>query len=203
MRDLVVLVADKCMDFVLRTGLERPESLGIRPVSFEIRQHPNREGGVRTNGAQILALERHLSRHALMILDYEGSGASDSAERVEKTLDAALVKTWQDRAKAFVIMPELEMWMWGATNLMAEIFRWPKSESVRDWLTTEGFYFQPDGKPGRPKEALEAAFAICRIPRSAANYRKIVSRIGMAQCRDPAFRRLRRQLALWFPPKRV
>ena len=48
MKDLVILVADKTMEFTIRGGLERGQALGIRPIAFDVRQHPNRDGGART-----------------------------------------------------------------------------------------------------------------------------------------------------------
>jgi len=48
MKDLIVLVADKYMQFAMDGGLNRPESLGIRRISLDLRQHPGRDGGVRS-----------------------------------------------------------------------------------------------------------------------------------------------------------
>jgi hypothetical protein len=61
MKDLALLVADKNMDFALRGILSRPKALGIRSVSYEIRQHVNRDGGVRTTGPETLALSTAVS----------------------------------------------------------------------------------------------------------------------------------------------
>jgi hypothetical protein len=199
MRDLVVLVADKSMEFALRAGFERPESLGIRHVTVEFRQHPNRDGGTRTTGVQILALEHSRFRHALLVFDHEGSGTSESPQDLETGLDVLLSQTWADKAKSIVIEPELDVWMWGSDNVLTELLRWPKSESIREWLTNQGFTFQTNGKPTRPKEALEAIFTICHLARSAANYQMIASRVSIARCADPAFLRLREQLQIWFP----
>lgn len=199
MKDLFVFVADKNMEFTLKGGLERPESLGIRPITFEIRQHPGRDGGMRTTGAQILALEASRFRNALMVFDYEGSGASESAQDLETRLDTALSEQWGDRAKAIVIVPEVDIWMWGGDPVLATILRWSHTESIRDWLTAKGFMFRSDGKPERPKEALEAVFAEAHRPRSSANYEKIARQISLARCTDPAFLRLREVLRGWFP----
>lgn len=199
MKDLFVFVADKNMEFTLKGGLERPESLGIRPMEFEIRQHPGRDGGMRSSGAQILALESARFQHALMVFDYEGSGASESVEELEEHLDGVLFETWGDTAKAIVIDPELDIWMWGREAVLANLLKWPRSEPIRDWLLEKGYAFRPDGKPERPKEALEAIFALCRMPRSSANYQKIVRRISLPRCSDRAFLRLNGILRQWFP----
>ena len=200
MKDLVVLVADKSMEFAMRAAFERPESLGIRPVTVEFRQHPNRDGGTRSTGAQILALEHSRFRHALLVFDYEGSGATDSSEDLEERLDGLLSQTWTDKAKTIVIEPELDVWMWGSDNVLTELLCWPKAESIREWLGNRGFTFDSNGKPSRPKEALEATFIVCRLARSASNYHMIASRLSLARCVDPAFRRLNLQLQCWFAP---
>jgi hypothetical protein len=199
MKDLILLVADKSMERTLQGGLERPHSLGICPISYDFRQHPGRDGGTRTSGAQILALETRRFAHAMMVLDHEGSGAQQEPLGLEANLDSQLATSWGENAKAIVIAPELDVWMWGSDNKLAELLHWPLSESIRDWLARQGFEFHPNGKPLRPKEALEAIFPVCRLPRSSAIYQKIAMNISLNRCEDPAFHRLRAQLQLWFP----
>lgn len=199
MKDLILLVADKSMERALQGGLERPQSLGIRPVTFDFRQHPGRDGGTRTSGAQILALEKSRFSHALLVLDHEGSGTDQGPLELESILDGQLANTWGENAKAIVIAPELDAWIWGSDNKLAELLRWPHSEPIREWLARQGFAFQPDGKPLRPKEALEAIFPICRLPRSSAIYQKVTAGISLTRCVDPAFHRLKAQLQRWFP----
>ncbi len=58
MKDLILVVADKNMHFALRGALNRPEALGIRPITVEFLVHPGRDGGVRKGGAELLALKR-------------------------------------------------------------------------------------------------------------------------------------------------
>jgi hypothetical protein len=200
MKDLIVLVADKNMQFAMQGGLDRPESLGTRPISFDFRQHPGRDGGARTNGAQVLALEKARFSHALLVLDHEGSGAGElGALALETQLDEQLKSTWSDRAKAIVITPEVDIWMWGSDNKLAEILKWPRQESIRDWLRDAGFDVTENGKPQRPKESLEAVFRVCKRPRSSAAYQQIAAGISLARCEDPVFLRLRNQLQRWFP----
>jgi hypothetical protein len=188
------------MQFAMQGGLDRPESLGTRPISFDFRQHPGRDGGARTNGAQVLALEKARFSHALLVLDHEGSGAGElGALALETQLDEQLKSTWSDRAKAIVITPEVDIWMWGSDNKLAEILKWPRQESIRDWLRDAGFDVTENGKPQRPKESLEAVFRVCKRPRSSAAYQQIAAGISLARCEDPVFLRLRNQLQRWFP----
>lgn len=195
------MVADKNMQFALNGGLNRPESLGIRRITLDFRQHPGRDGGSRSNGAQILALEKARFSHAVLVLDHEGCGAGAlSALELESILDEQLKPAWGNHAKAIVIAPEVDIWMWGSDNKLAEVLKWPRQESIRDWLGNAGFEFMDNGKPQRPKEALEAIFRICKRPRSSAAYQQIAASISMARCEDAAFQRLRNSLRNWFAP---
>ena len=45
--DLVVLVPDLDLSGTVRCLLNRPESIGIRPVSFSVNRHLRREAGCR------------------------------------------------------------------------------------------------------------------------------------------------------------
>jgi hypothetical protein len=204
MKDLIVLVADKNMQFALFGALNRPESLGIRRITSDFRQHPGRDGGARSNGAQVLRLEKSRFSHALLVLDYEGSGAGSlSPLDLESHLDEQLSVTWGSRAKAIVIAPELDVWMWGSDNKLAEIMKWSFAEPIRIWLKSQGFVFGPSGKPERPKEAMEAIFQRCKRPRSSAAYQQIASGISMTRCEDAAFLRLKETLQSWFPHSKL
>ena len=100
MKDLVILVADKNMQFAMRGALARPTALGIRPVTHEFRTHPGRDGGARTSGVDVLALERRRFGHALLVFDLEGCGAEpgQSADDLERLLDRRLAALWGGRA---------------------------------------------------------------------------------------------------------
>lgn len=200
MEDLVLLVADKQMQFTLRGALSRPESLGIRPVSYEFRVHPYRDGGTRTDGATVLSLERTQFSHAMLMLDFEGSGSSElNAVALEQSLDNQLRENWGDRAKSIVIEPELDIWMWGSDNVLQNILGRPDEAGIREWLIGQGFHFTGAGKPTRPKEAMEKLVKKLRRPRSASTYESIAREISLTRCTDPAFIRLRDTLQRWFP----
>ena len=201
MQDLVLLVADKNMQFALQGALSRPEALGIRPIDYEFRSHPGRDGGVRASGPQVLAGERNRFRHALMLLDLEGCG-TDFVDPVdlENELDQRVRAAWNDDGKTIVIAPEVDVWLWGSDNALSDAFQWPLQGSIRDYLRTRDFQFSSDGKPLRPKEALDALVPVHKQPRSSALYEKITNKISLQNCRDPAFLRLHQQLRAWFPP---
>ena len=156
MKDLALLVADKNMDFAMRGILTRNMSLGIRVISFETEIHPGRDGGVRTTGPETLALLKDQFYHGMIMLDWEGSGSdADRASILERELDSRLSRSWGDRAKAIVIEPELDAWVWGADNAMGGVLGWSEALGIRRWLTARGYRFDREKKPLRPKEALE------------------------------------------------
>jgi hypothetical protein len=200
MKDLVLLVADKNMHFALKGALGRHEALEIRPIEFEFRVHAGRDGGTRRSGPEVLALERRRFKHGLMVLDFEGSGTDlADAKALELQLDARLSAQWKHAAKTIVIEPELDVWVWGADNAVETAIGWPTGQSIREWLRERDFAFDANGKPARPKEALEAALRVPHFPRSSALYQTIAERISVRRCSDEAFIRLRKQLIEWFP----
>ncbi len=200
MKDLVILVADKNMQFAMRGALARPEALGIRAITHDFRPHMGRDGGARTSGVDMLALERRRFEHALLVFDLEGCGAEpgQSAEDLEHLLDQRLAALWGAQAKCIVIDPEVDIWLWGADSVLRDVLRWPLHGSVRTWLQAQGFMFDAQGKPEQPKDTIEALVRFCRMPRSSALYEKITARISLRRCGDPAFGRLRAVLQNWF-----
>ena len=198
MLDLIVLVADKDMEYALRGVLGRPASLAIRPIKFDFLSHANHDPGVRKTGAQSLALRRQTSTHALMVLDFEGSGSDLSAAHLRRELDAKLESTWGADARTVVIEPELEAWVWGAENAVKEVFEWGEPIGIRDWLRGRGFTFNEQGKPQRPKNALEELTYSLRRPRSSALFKELAEQLSLKRCEDAAFRHLCNVLTTWF-----
>ncbi len=202
MKDLFVLVADKSMEFAVRGILSRPHSLSMRAVSFDIAVHPNRDGGVRNTGAQMLALKESVYRYGMLMMDFEGSGTSCStAMEQEEELNRFLYATWRDRANTIVIDPELDVWAWGSDNVMARAIGWDKSCTIRDWLVEKGYRLDSRGKPGEPKKAMEDVLHTVGRARSASIYLTLAQSLSLSRCIDPAFIRLRNQLTAWFPPE--
>ena len=200
MKDLVLLVADKNAHFALKGALARPEALGIAPIEFEFRVHPGRDGGVRKTGSDALAREHRRFKHALLVLDFEGCGSDlPNAEALEMQLDLRLKAIWQSAAKSVVIEPEVDVWIWGSDNAVEEVIEWRSGKRLREWLRDEGYTFDENDKPTRPKEAIEAAMKVAGTPRSSALYQRIAEKISLSRCADSAFLRLRNQLREWFP----
>lgn len=152
-----MLVADKNMQFALRGALGRPQALGTRPLTWDIRPHMGRDGGVRTSGADMLACDAGRFSHALMLLDFQGCGHEERETplSLEGKLDEQLQRVWGSRAKCIVIAPEVDIWLWGSDRVLHEALQWSTEESIRDWLRHRGFEFDAAGKPLQPKEAIE------------------------------------------------
>jgi len=72
--DLVVLTADKNMKFAIQGLLNRPESLGIRPVTAEVFIHPERDPGCLLRADAFLRPFVNRFVHAIVMFDREGCG---------------------------------------------------------------------------------------------------------------------------------
>ena len=191
------------MQFTLKGAIGRPESMEIRPIEVDFLVHPGRDGGARKSGPELLRLQRQRCEHAILVLDFEGSGANQSeSTALEKELDRQLSVAWGNSAKAIVIDPELDVWLWGGDNAIHEAISWIGPQGVRQWLREQGFLFDDNNKPTRPKEALQAALRARRLPRSSAVYQEIAEKISLRRCNDRSFIRLRETLSEWFPRPR-
>jgi hypothetical protein len=201
MQDLLLVVPDKNTHFALRGALARPEALGTRAIAHRFDVHPHRDSGVRTTGAALANLRRPQFRHALLIFDREGCGdEAKTLAELEAAVEATLRPAWGDDARAIVIHPEVDVWLWGADNTLAEVLRWPAAQGIRTWLTERGWRFDANGKPERSKEAFEKLREVHGIPRSSSLYEAIASRLSLRRCADASFQRLRETLCGWFPP---
>lgn len=188
------------MHFSLEGVLERPVSLGIHQIEFEFKVHPAKDSGIRLTGADTLRTQRNFFSHALMVLDFEGSGTHfKEAVELESELDKQLRVVWGDDAKAIVISPEVDVWMWGSDTSIQEVVEWRSKKRIREWLKENQFDFTSEAKPLRPKEALEAILQETKQPRSSSLYKRIAQKISLRKCTDAAFQRLQSQLQIWFP----
>ena len=200
-KDLIVLVADKNMESAVDGILSRHQSIGIHPISYAIQVHPQRDSGVRKTGAQLLRTQLGFYHYALMIYDFEGSGQEhETIETLEGDGDRRLRQVgWVDRAKTIIINPELDIWIWVNSPHVSEELGWDKDyPSLKRWLLAQGYEFNEDMKPFRPKEAMEAVLRLNRIPRSSALYRRIAQKVGFTKCIDRSFVKLKTILKNWF-----
>ncbi|MEJ5237357.1 MAG: hypothetical protein WHT82_03255 [Limisphaera sp.] len=197
MSDLVCLVADKDMEAALAALLQRPEAFKIRRISFEIIVHPKRDPGVFREGVDFLRGFQKRFHHGLLLLDARWDGApTDPQQQLDRALEAASLESW---ARAVVLAPEPEVWVWSDSPHVAEVLGWSgRTPDLRSWLAQNGLWVAGTPKPQDPKRAMERALWEVRKPRSSALYRALAGIVSVKRCRDPAFLRLRDALQTWF-----
>jgi len=200
-RDLVVLVADKNIEAVMVGLLGRPQSLGIRAISFDVFVHPRRDPGCLTGADDFLRPFSSAYHCALVLFDHEGCGREQSApESLADEVQARLERIgWADRAQAVVLAPELEVWAWTGSPHVPRCLGWAGREPpLRDWLANSGYWHPDEAKPRQPKAAFEAALREVRKPRSSAIYSDLARSVGLKGHVEPAFFRLTQTLQRWF-----
>lgn len=202
MGDLVALVADKDCEAVLRGLLEkRRGSLKIRSLKFKIFVHPERDPGCRLRSADLLRQFLRLYAHALVIFDHEGSGYKKQDRRLLETEveEGLRASGWEGRARAVVIEPELENWVWSDSPHVASALGWETSPGdLRQWMEDSGFLKPDEAKPRRPKEAMQSALRRSGKSRSSSIFREITEGVSLLHCTDESFLKLRETLREWF-----
>lgn len=201
-RDLVILVADKNIDYGVRGLLGRPRSLGILDIQFDTFVHPRRDPGCVREAHEFLRPFSQTYSHALVMFDRVGSGREDlSAQTISADLQSGLaVNGWGDRAAVVVLDPEIEVWVFAGTPMVEQCLGWPAGQrAMRSWLENQGLWHRNHRKPSNPKRALDEVLYKLRKPQSSALYMTLGKRVGFRQCSDPAFLKLRGILGQWFP----
>lgn len=202
MKDLIILVADKNMESAISGMSERPQKLGIRPISYDLFVHPRRDPGCRKEAHDFLRRFHRGYSFALVMFDHKGCGregdqANDVAESVKRNLRR---NGWLDRAEAVVIAPELEAWVWAPSTDVEICLGWAgRNPPLRNWLANNHHWPHRLPKPPRPKEAMAAALREVRKPRSSAIYLQLAQRVDLQGHTEPAFLRLTRALQRCFP----
>ena len=135
------------------------------------------------------------------MFDREGCGSESSRQVLETEVETRLAQNgWAGRFAAVVIDPELEAWVWGEYFRVSALLGWSEEKMPRrEWLTQKNFLRPGQGKPERPKEALERTLYALRKPRSSALYFEVASQVNVNSCIDPAFLKLKATLQNWFP----
>ena len=201
-KDLYVLVADQDMLETMMSLLSRPESLGIRRISYAVDKHLQRDAGCRSDAARHLRPFLGDYRYALVVFDKHGCGRDDdSREDVQIEVEDDLFRNeWRDRSRAIVIEPELEAWVWSASNHVPRALGWDNNyDELRQWL--EDIDCWPPGapKPSEPKEAMRAALRKKKRRISSALFGRLAKSVTLRGCEDPAFEEFTHTLRSWFP----
>ncbi len=205
MKELIVLVADKNMQFAVEGLLTRHQAFRMRRLTrenFDIYVHPLRDPGVFKEAAAFLRPYQKQYQYALVLLDREGSGqenrtASEIADEIKTSLER---NGWKNRAEVIVLDPELEIWAWVNSPHLATHTGWAELRSLMNFVRNHGIWEANISKPSRPKEAFEALLREKRIQRSSAIYRKIAMDVSFRDCTDPAFLKIKTVLREWFHP---
>ena len=199
-KDLIILVADKNMEFAVRGVLTRQGALGIHNITYDLYVHPERDPGCLNRGHDFLRPFSKSHARALILLDREGCGHESSApEILEHEIEERLIESgWVDCA-AIVISPELENWVWSDSPHIDTMLGWEGREpSLKNWLVEKGHWIDGEPKPRIPKGALEAAIRVVRKQRSSSLYHDLATRVSLDRCTDRAFIKLKERLKVWF-----
>lgn len=199
-KDLIVLVADKDMQYSLKGLLERTQAIGIREIDYDIFIHPERDPGVFHKAGIFLRNYTNDYDYAMVFLDREGSGqenksATEIADKIRNDLN---INGWMSRNEVIVFDPELEIWVWVNSPHLPRNTGWESLEAIRSFLKEVGFWPEDRSKPVHPKEAFEQLLQNKRIPRSSSIYYQIASSASFRSCTDPTFHHFLSTLQNWF-----
>lgn len=201
-KDLYVLVADQDMRQTMTRLLSRDASLGIRSITYTVDRHLQRDSGCRTDASRYLgyAINRDY-QNALVVFDKKGCGDDAPREEIQNEVEQELkYEGWKNRAKAIVIDPELEAWVWSRSRWVPRILGWGADYNrLRSWLNDQQLWPDDCPKPPDPKGAMLEAMRYKRVKRTARRFAELASRVSLTSCQDPAFNELRDTLRLWFP----
>ena len=190
------------MQFALRGILSRAPSLRIRPISYDIRTHPDHDPGCYLRGHLLVQSQLAQYERALILFDRDGCGQeAKTVQTLEAEVQERLRETgWGDRARAIVLDPELEIWFWSESREVEATLGWPAEASVRDWLEQQDLWRAGEAKPHDPKAALGQAIRRHRKILSSALFEQLASKVSLNKCTDRSFLEFRDQLRQWFPP---
>lgn len=205
MRDLVCLVADKNMAAAVEALLERPEALAIRRLTCEVIVHPRRDPGCFHDPHELLRGFRADTEHAIVLFDRAWDGAPErDSSAIETMVEERLGPSLAGWARAVVIDPELEAWVFSDSPHVATALGWlQRRPNLRNALRDQGLWPDDSAKPPDPRAAVEWVLRAVRKPRSSSIYRQLAQNVSLQRCRDRSFRRLSDLLRSWFGAERV
>jgi len=199
MKDLIVLLADKNMEFAVKELLERIHSLKIRTISYDIKVHSHRDPGIYNTSHDFLRIFVDMYSYALVMLDREGCGSDKNSLQIANDIQTKLDNSgWSNRSKVIVLDPELEIWVWSDSPEVASCIGWDNAE-LREWLQRENYLIPDIQKPKNPKVVFEEALRIKGKPRSSSIYGKLAEKVSLDRCIDSTFTDFKSILKKWFP----
>ena len=162
--------------------------------------HPRRDPGCFHEAGELLAGYTNHAEHALVVLDREWKGTpANTGSELERLLEDSLRLVGSaDWARAVVIDPELEVWVFSDSPHVAAALGWPTSiVELRAALENEGLWDAGHSKPQDPKAAMDWALRRANRPRSSSTYRSLARSVSIRRCADRSFLRLRELLQGW------
>ncbi len=209
MKDLLVFAADADIGVFMDAILNRPAAVGIRPLTFDIIRHPQRDAGMVQTGPELARLRKREYSKVILLWDHHGSGrekrfaAPVVAAEVSGRLDTV---TWSGNHAVVALDPELEHWLWYCEPALSSyrgISRADLDAFVDDHAAHLGH--SPQGlKTEQPKELFEAIVRI-RLRRtiSPRDFAEIGKRAGVTGLTSStSFRHFVQTLREWFPAMR-
>ena len=136
------------------------------------------------------------------MFDHEGSGREEfQPDELQETINADFARTaWGNRARAVVLSPELEAWVWSDSPHVDAVAGWKNRQPpLRRWMFEQGWMTEGEIKPRRPKEAFQSVLREAGIPRSSSLYRQIAEKVSLRRCEDESFLKFKDILVSWFP----
>jgi hypothetical protein len=202
-KDLVALVADLDIEQTLKGLLSRDKSLGIRPISYDIFRHQNRDAGCWKDEHDFLKIFINKYRYALVIFDHEGCGQEKrDISELRADLNQRLINSgWAEgHTEAIIFQPELEIWVWSDSPKVDECLGWAnRTPDLRSWLRANNWFNKDAVKPEKPKEALQAALRSVNKRFSASIFEALAKQVSLDRCTDESFQLFRTTLERWFP----
>ena len=202
MEDLVILCADSQAQQLFEGLLDRPHSLGIRPITYKLLVHPKKDPGCYNNPLSILSGLADAFDFAIVCFDRAFSGGHhiDRTTLEARVEEALSTSPWADRCSAIVIDPELEQWLFTWNVHFCEAVGWKAStQELRAHLEQKGHLEIGHDKPKDPKAVVEEILRVKHRPLSGSVHRKIAEKSSIGRCVDPSFRKLLQCLRRWFP----
>ena len=198
--DLVILTPDVDTEACLRGVFSRPRRLTHDDVRPRFLRHPRHDPGCRSDASPFLRSSAGGGACALVVFDLAGCGADDEdPAHVERYVEDSLRPDWGDRARAIVVAPEIEAWLWSDSPHVAKAMGWSESTAVqRRWLQAEGLWPAELPKPPDPKSAFHRAVGRSRVIPGPGIFARIGREVGVDRCEDRAFTRLKTTLRAWY-----
>ena len=198
---LIILVADLDIENCVREVILRLQSSKeVLPFQFKIVRHPLRDPGCYSNPQEYLRSYLHSHQFGMVLLDRDGSGKEkEASDVIESTIASKLDRNgWMGRSACMVIEPEIENWLWVASDAVAKILGWSEMSALRAYLESNGFWPNDISKPPKPKEAIQFAMRKSGTRFTPAIHQSIAAKASFKSCSSPSFQKFKDTIVHWY-----